>query len=100
MSKEKKDVILTEDGKRYAVYYNQDGKRILTEWMTYSASGELTPSKTVEEIMCEVVDDYDYKRDRICDYIKSVVGEDADIEQFACFLWFFSYVKMKVTFSW
>ena len=31
-----------------------------------------------------VVDDYEYKRDRICDYIKSVVGENADIEQFSC----------------
>lgn len=31
-----------------------------------------------------VVDDADYKRDRISDYIKSVVGENADIEQFTC----------------
>ena len=31
-----------------------------------------------------VVDDDNYKRERICDYIKSVVGEDANITEYTC----------------
>ena len=50
----KKEVVLAEDGTRYAVYYNADGKRVLIQKLTYTASGDLTPSETVEETVYDI----------------------------------------------
>lgn len=57
----KKEIVLSKDGTRYAVYYNADGKRVLVQKMIYSASGELTPAETVEETVYNIYGDLESK---------------------------------------